>query len=149
MRVAQGHVDGGVTQKLTHCANIKQAGELLNEFCRAGGRIALDDFGTGSNSLSSFKGLPVARIKIDGSFVRDIQTSQLSQASVTAIVQLAKSIGADTVGEFVETSEIANKLRELGVDYAQGYAFGKPEPLDGVLDQLVKLEQCGVEVRQL
>jgi diguanylate cyclase (GGDEF)-like protein len=130
-------------------ANIKQAGELLKEFCRTGCGIALDDFGTGSNTLSSFKGLPVARIKIDGSFVRDIQTSQLSQASVTAIVQLAKSIGADTVGEMVETLEAATKLRELGVDRAQGYAFGRPEPLEGVLDQLVKLEQCSVEVRQL
>jgi len=125
-------------------ANLKQAGELLKEFCRSGGRIALDDFGTGSNTLSSFKGLPVARIKIDGSFVRDLQTNQRSQATVEAIVQLAKSIGADTVGEMVETLEAADKLRELGVDYAQGYAFGRPEPLDGVLDRLMKLEKSSV-----
>jgi EAL domain-containing protein (putative c-di-GMP-specific phosphodiesterase class I) len=119
-------------------ANIKQAGELLKEFCRTGCGIALDDFGTGSNTLSSFKGLPVARVKIDGVFVRDIQTSRRSQATVQAIVQLAKSIGADTVGEMVETLEAATKLRELGVDRAQGYAFGRPEPLEGVLDQLIK-----------
>ena len=125
-------------------ANLTQAGELLTEFCRAGGRIALDDFGTGSNTLSSFKGLPVARIKIDGSFVRDLQTNQRSQATVEAIVQLAKSIGADTVGEMVETLEAAEKLRELGVDYAQGYAFGRPEPLDGVLDRLMKLGKSSV-----
>jgi diguanylate cyclase (GGDEF)-like protein len=122
-------------------ANLARAGELLRELCRSGCRIALDDFGSGSNTLTSFKGLPVARIKIDGSFVRDIQTSQRSQATVTAIVQLAKSIGADTVGEWVETAEIATKLRELGVDYGQGYAFGRPEPLEDVLDQLMKVEE--------
>jgi diguanylate cyclase (GGDEF)-like protein len=122
-------------------ANLARAGELLRELCRSGCRIALDDFGSGSNTLTSFKGLPVARIKIDGSFVRDIQTSPRSQATVTAIVQLAKSIGADTVGEWVETVEIATKLRELGVDYGQGYAFGRPEPLEDVLDQLMKVEE--------
>ena len=127
-------------------ANLKQAGELLQEFCRTGCGIALDDFGTGSNTLSSFKGLPVARVKIDGSFVRDLQTSRRSQATVEAIVQLAKSIGADTVGEMVETLEAADKLRQLGVDYAQGYAFGRPEPLEGVLDQLLKLEERSVEL---
>jgi EAL domain-containing protein (putative c-di-GMP-specific phosphodiesterase class I) len=51
------------------------------------------------------------------------------------------------VGEFVETSEIADKLRELGVDYAQGYAFGKPEPLEDVLDQLMKVEEPRVELQ--
>jgi len=122
-------------------ANLRQAGKLLEEFCHTGCRIALDDFGTGSNTLANFKGLPVARVKIDGSFVRDIQTNQRSQATATAIVQLARSIGADTVGEMVETLEAATKLRELGVDFAQGYAFHRPEPLDGVLDQLVKLEE--------
>jgi EAL domain-containing protein (putative c-di-GMP-specific phosphodiesterase class I) len=120
-------------------ANLARAGELLRELCRSGCRIALDDFGSGSNTLTSFKGLPLARIKIDGSFVRDIQTSQRSQATVTAVVQLAKSIGADTVGEWVETAEIATKLRELGVDYGQGYAFGRPEPLEDVLDQLMQV----------
>ena len=122
-------------------ANLRQAGKLLEEFCHTGCRIALDDFGTGSNTLANFKGLPVARVKIDGSFVRDIQTNQRSQATATAIVQLARSIGADTVGEMVETLEAATKLRELGVDFAQGYAFHRPEPLDGVLDQLMKIEE--------
>jgi len=128
-------------------ANLRQAGKLLEEFCHTGYRIALDDFGTGSNTLSNFKGLPVARVKIDGSFVRDIQTNRRSQATATAIVQLAKSIGADTVGEMVETLEAATKLRELGVDFAQGYAFHRPEPLDGVLDQLMKIEEPRVELQ--
>jgi EAL domain-containing protein (putative c-di-GMP-specific phosphodiesterase class I) len=90
--------------------------------------------------------LLVARVKIDGSFVRDVQTNRRSQATVQAIVQLAKSIGADTVGETVETLEAADKLRQLSVDRAQGYAFGRPEPLEGVLDQLLKLEERSGEL---
>lgn len=128
-------------------ADLTRAGELLKEFCRGGCGIALDDFGTGSNTLSSFKDLSVARVKIDGSFVRDIHTSRRSEATVKAIIQVAKSIGADTVGELVETPEIANELRELGVDYAQGYAFHRPEPLEGVLEQLMKIEERRVELQ--
>jgi EAL domain-containing protein (putative c-di-GMP-specific phosphodiesterase class I) len=105
----------------------------LRKLRSRGWRIALDDFGTGTNSLSNLKELPVARIKIDGSFVLDLLTSRRSAATVKAIVQLAKGQSIDTVAEFVETAAIAQKLRALGVDYAQGYAFGKPEPLDSVL----------------
>jgi len=107
--------------------------DRLRKLCSRGWRIALDDFGTGTNSLSNLKGLPVARIKIDGSFVLDLLTSRRSVATVQAIVQLAKGEDIDTVAEFVETPAIAQKLRALGVDFGQGYAFGKPEPLDSVL----------------
>jgi EAL domain-containing protein (putative c-di-GMP-specific phosphodiesterase class I) len=66
-------------------------------------------------------------------FVRDIVSNRRSQATVCGIVELAKRFSIDTVAEFVENADIANKVRELGVDYAQGYAFGRPEPLDGLL----------------
>jgi EAL domain-containing protein (putative c-di-GMP-specific phosphodiesterase class I) len=75
-------------------------------------------------------------VKIDGSFVRDILTDRRSQATVQAIIQLAKGYAIDTVAEFVENHAIAAAVRKLGVDYAQGYAFGKPEPLDEVLTHL-------------
>jgi predicted signal transduction protein with EAL and GGDEF domain len=65
-----------------------------------------DDFGTGTNSLVNLKGLPVARLKIDGSFVLDVLTSRRSVAAVQSIVQLAKGEGMDTVAEFVETLAI-------------------------------------------
>jgi diguanylate cyclase (GGDEF)-like protein len=109
------------------------AADRLRNLCSAGWRLALDDFGTGTNSLSNLKELPVSRIKIDGSFVLDLLTSRRSAATVQAIVQLGKGEGIDTVAEFVETPALAQKLRALGVDYGQGYAFGKPEPLDSVL----------------
>jgi EAL domain-containing protein (putative c-di-GMP-specific phosphodiesterase class I) len=101
-----------------------------------GCRLALDDFGTGTNSLTNLKSLDVARVKIDGSFVRDILTNQRSRATVRAVVELARGFGIDTVAEFVETKEVANAVRELGVDYAQGYAFSIPEPLRDVLERL-------------
>jgi diguanylate cyclase (GGDEF)-like protein len=122
-------------------ANFERAGELMRHLCASGCRIALDDFGTGANTLAHLKGFPVARVKLDGSFIRDIGTNRRSIATVRAVVQLAKSIGADTVAEFVETQEIAGRLRELGVDYGQGFAFGKPEPLESVLARLGRVEE--------
>ena len=82
------------------------------------------------------KGLQIARVKIDGSFVRDVVSNRRSQATVRGIVELAKGFSVDTVAEYVENQAIADKVRELGVDYAQGYAFGTPEPLDKILAAL-------------
>lgn len=98
--------------------------------------FALDDFGTGTNSLSYLKALNVNRIKIDGSFVRDIMSDRNSQATVKSIVELAKGLGIETVAEYVENDEIATEIRRLGVDYAQGYAYGKPEPVAELLPSL-------------
>jgi diguanylate cyclase (GGDEF)-like protein len=117
----------------TAIATRGNAADRLRKLCSRGWRLALDDFGTGTNSLSNLKGLPVARIKIDGSFVRDLLSSRRSVATVQAIVQLATGESIDTVAEFVETPAVAQKLRALGVDFGQGYAFGRPEPLDSVL----------------
>jgi EAL domain-containing protein (putative c-di-GMP-specific phosphodiesterase class I) len=103
-------------------------------------RFALDDFGTGANSLSSLNALPFARVKIDGSFVRDILTNPRSEATVRGVVELARGLRLETVAEYVETEAIATTLRRLGVDYAQGYAFGRPEPLDDILRSLADEE---------
>src|SRR4029077_7170191 len=113
-----------------------RARELIHELKQVGCQIALDDFGTGSNSLTWLKNLQIARVKIDGSFVRDILTDRNSRATVRAIVELAGGMSIDTVAEYVETKAIADEVRELGVDYAQGYAYGKPEPLDALLTAL-------------
>jgi len=79
---------------------------------------------------------PTEVTKIDGSFVRDICTDRNSLATIKAVVELAKGLGIETVAEYVETPEIADKVLRLGVDYAQGYAFGRPEPLNEVLEAL-------------
>jgi diguanylate cyclase (GGDEF)-like protein len=82
----------------------------------------------------------VNRIKIDGSFVRDVMSDRNSQATVKAIVELAKGLGIETVAEYVENDEIASEIRRLGVDYAQGYAYGKPEPVTDLLQSLAQDE---------
>jgi EAL domain-containing protein (putative c-di-GMP-specific phosphodiesterase class I) len=105
-----------------------------------GCRFALDDFGTGTDSLAYLKSLQIARVKIEGSFVREVLTDRGSQSTVRANVELARGYGVDTVAEYVEIQEIAELLRKLGVDYAQGYAFSKPAPLTEALDQIARDE---------
>jgi diguanylate cyclase (GGDEF)-like protein len=101
---------------------------ILNELHALGLRIAIDDFGTGYSSLSALREMPVDVLKIDRSFVMAIGVDDRGEAAVTHIVQLAESMGLKTVAEGVETSEQAEHLRALGVDYFQGYFFGRPLP---------------------
>lgn len=82
----------------------------------------------------------MGRVKIDGSFIRDIMTDRNSKATVRAIVELAKGLGIQTVAEYVETDVIAREVRLLGVDYAQGFGVGKPEPLSNLLESLTRDE---------
>jgi Amt family ammonium transporter len=116
--------------------NLAQASRLISELMSCGCRFALDDFGTGTNTLSTLQSLQISRVKIDGSFVREVATNINSRATVRAIVELAAGLSIDTVAEFVETPAIAAEVRQLGVDFAQGYAFGHPEPLSGILSAL-------------
>jgi diguanylate cyclase (GGDEF)-like protein len=134
---------GSVTVEITEQAavtNLARANDMIHRLNTMGCRLALDDFGTGANSLTNLKSLDIARVKIDGGFVRDILTNTRSQVTVRAIVELARGFGIDTVAEFVETQAIADAVRKLGVDYAQGYAFGKPEPLKDALEALSRDE---------
>ncbi len=140
---AAGLPPGSVTFEITEQAavdNLARAGELIGRLTAWKCCFALDDFGTGSNSLTYLKALPITRVKIDGSFVRDILTNVRSQATVRGIVELARGMSLDTVAEYVESEAIAGRMRELGVDYGQGYAFGKPQPLEAVLEELSREE---------
>jgi diguanylate cyclase (GGDEF)-like protein len=123
-------------------SNLAHAGKLLESLRASGHRVALDDFGTGANTLASFKNLQVGTLKIDGLFVRDILTNAKSKSTVRGIVELAKAYGVTTVAEYVETEEVARCLKQLGVDYAQGYAYGQPQPLDGLLASLGRDESA-------
>jgi PAS domain S-box-containing protein len=95
-----------------------------------GCKIALDDFGTGYGGFTYLKQLPVDFLKIDIQFVSDLRTSPASRSVVQAIVSLAAGFGLNTVGEGVEDRETFELLRELGVDYGQGFHIGRPAPLD-------------------
>ena len=132
-----------ITVELTEQAaitNLARAKLMVTRLGSLGCQFALDDFGTGANSLAYLKALQVNRVKIDGSFVRDILTDRNSKATIRAIVGLAKGMGIETVAEFVESEAIAREVRRLGVSYAQGYAYGKPEPLSELLESLARDE---------
>jgi len=120
--------------------NLARAKLMVTRLGSLGCRFALDDFGTGANSLTYLKALQVDRVKIDGSFVCDILTDRNSRATIKAIVELAKGLGMETVAEYVETEQIAQEVRRLGVTYAQGYAYGKPKPLKELRESLANDE---------
>jgi len=98
--------------------------------------IALDDFGSGLSSFGYLKKLPVDIVKIDGLFVRDIDVNEMDHVMVRSINDLAKQMGKYTVAEFVENTQIIDKLIELGVNYAQGYIIGRPKPLPELVEEL-------------
>jgi diguanylate cyclase (GGDEF)-like protein/PAS domain S-box-containing protein len=111
-------------------ADLPSAKQFIEALKDLGCRFSLDDFGTGMSSFSYLKRLPVDLIKIDGSFVTEMLNSKIDRAMVETIVHIAKVMGKSTVAEFVESNEILEALREIGVDYAQGYAIGKPSPFE-------------------
>jgi len=121
-------------------ADLERAGDAMRRLRAAGCGIAIDDFGTGANSLAYVHQLPVTRLKIDGSFIRDITTNKRSEVAVKGIVQLARDFVLQTVGEHVETVEQSELLRRLGVEFGQGYLFGKAEPLDAAIATLTERE---------
>jgi diguanylate cyclase (GGDEF)-like protein len=118
-------------------ANIVRAETLIRRLQDLGHGIALDDFGRGLSSLTYLKSLPVSHLKIDGGLVRDLVGNTPSQAMVTAIVQLARAMKLRTTAECVESTEILKTVTELGVDYGQGFAIGRPRPLESVLQELL------------
>ena len=110
-------------------SNIAQASRFINEMKNLGCYFALDDFGSGLSSFTYLKHFPVDYLKIDGSFVRDIVNDATDHAMVSAINQVGHTLGIKTIAEFAESESIIDVLRELEVDYIQGYAVGRPKPL--------------------
>ncbi len=103
--------------------------QVLQAFRDLGYRIAIDDFGTGFSCLNYLRRLPVNILKIDQSFVRDMQTDSASLAIVTSIIRLADSLGMETIAEGVETVEESQVLASQGCELMQGYYFSKPLPV--------------------
>jgi diguanylate cyclase (GGDEF)-like protein len=124
--------------------NLDEAIAFMNAMRAMGCRFALDDFGVGMSSLTYLKRLPVDYVKIDGSFVRDMLTDKADWTTVEMINQISHLAGRKTIAEFVESEEIVEALRTIGVDYAQGYAIGRPQPfLPAATTPQVELLQAG------
>jgi diguanylate cyclase (GGDEF)-like protein len=100
--------------------------ERLSQIQSFGVQIALDDFGSGYANYTVFKSLPINILKIDGSLIKDIDSSSLSYKITHSIVMLAKELGITTVAEFVHSAEVYKIVQELDVDYSQGFYLAKP-----------------------
>ncbi|MCO6413991.1 MAG: EAL domain-containing protein [Thiogranum sp.] len=109
--------------------NLGKASRMIHNLKKLGCRFSLDDFGSGLSSFGYLKNLPVDFLKIDGSFVKDMDTDPMNRAIVEAINQVGHTLSIRTIAEFVENEQIARQLRDIGVDFAQGYYFSKPHPL--------------------
>jgi EAL domain-containing protein (putative c-di-GMP-specific phosphodiesterase class I) len=110
------------------------ASSLLVDSARAAGcAIVLDDFGTGLSSFAYLKRFPINYLKVDGSFMKNLDENGVDHAIVESINDIAHKLGAETIAEWVETPEILAVLTALGVDHAQGFAIARPVPLDAIL----------------
>lgn len=107
-------------------ANINNAVKFITRLRSLGVHFALDDFGSGLSSFAYLRSMPVDYVKIDGMFVKAMDTNEIDYAMVKSINEMAHNMGKKTVAEFVENAKILEMLKEVGVDYAQGYGIAKP-----------------------
>lgn len=106
---------------------VEKTRELITKIRALGCKFALDDFGAGFCSFNYLKSFPVDYIKIDGQFIRNLVNDDTDQVLVKSMVEVAKKLGKKTIAEYVETPDAIHKLREIGIDFGQGYLFGKPQ----------------------
>jgi diguanylate cyclase (GGDEF)-like protein/PAS domain S-box-containing protein len=112
--------------------NMADANRFIEQAHLLGIRIALDDFGAGSSSFGYLKSLAIDKLKIDGQFVSDVMTDPLDDVAVRCFIDVARVINVKTVAEFVDSAAVLVRMREMGVDYAQGFHLHRPELADEV-----------------
>ena len=110
-------------------ANLEHARRFIGVLHGMGCQFALDDFGSGVGSFSNLKNLPLDYLKIDGSFIRNLARDTVNQAMVAAMIKLARTLNFKVIAEQVEDTAAVEAVRRMGVDYLQGYAIGRPQPL--------------------
>ena len=128
VNIPEGMVIFEITETAT-VANLNSAKHFIQTLKASGCQFSLDDFGSGLSSFAYLKNLPVDFLKIDGAFVKDLADDPIDYAMVEAINQIGHVMGLATIAEFAENDEVINGLRQIGVDYAQGYGVAMPMPL--------------------
>ena len=126
--------------EITETATMSQISKttfFITKLQEIGCQIALDDFGVGLSSFSYIRNFPVNFIKIDGSFIRKIVDNKLDRGIVQTINILAHELGMQTIAEYVENKAILQAIKEIGIDYAQGFAIDKPVSLVSILSDSV------------
>jgi diguanylate cyclase (GGDEF)-like protein/PAS domain S-box-containing protein len=124
-----------ITETVT-ISNMTTASKFIHELKALGCTFALDDFGSGFSSFNYLKNMPVDYLKIDGSFVKDMDENAVNSAMVEAINNLGHVMGIKTIAEFVRNRQILDRLKDLGIDYAQGYEISKPQSLKELIGDL-------------
>ncbi|MDX1727484.1 MAG: EAL domain-containing protein [Pseudoalteromonas tetraodonis] len=120
--------------------NLAATRKMIERLNNLGCHFSIDDFGTGFSTFNYLKQLPAQHVKIDGSFVRDMLNDSIDLALVKAINDISRSLDKRSVAEYVETAEVFFALKEIGVDYGQGYFIARPVPIDKVLIELEKIK---------
>ena len=141
-----GHLISFEITETSIISNLANATSFITELQQHGIRFGLDDFGSGLSSFGYLRNLPVDYVKIDGSFVKEIDTNPIDLAVVRSIHNIAQTMGKKTVAEFVENEAILKQLGEIGVDFAQGWAIGKPSPLENLDQQIKVLDTKAIEI---
>lgn len=130
--IAHGLNPGNLTFELTETAvmtDFDNALEFVSALTALGCALALDDFGTGFGSFTYLKYLPARYLKLDMEFVHDVDTDPSDREIVRSLVTIAHALGKETIAEGVESADVVHALRDLGVDYVQGFHVGRPVPL--------------------
>ena len=118
----------------TAIANLSRAQTFISTLKSLGCMFSLDDFGSGLSSFAYLKNLEVDYLKIDGAFIRNLADDEIDRAMVTSINQVGHIMKIKTIAEYVETEEVLNILKDIGVDYVQGHYLGVPEPFEKLLE---------------
>jgi len=114
-------------------SNLELARKFIDTLKLLGCSFSLDDFGTGVSSFGYLKELPVDYLKIDGSFIKDIATDDVGRAMVQSVNQVGQLMSVKTIAEYVENEQIIQILRDIGIDYGQGYGISRPIPLTDII----------------
>ena len=138
LSAAGGSICAKICIEITETAavtNLSDASLFIEQVSALGVRVALDDFGAGASSFGYLKNLSVDILKIDGQFIKDLMDDPLDDVAVRCFIDVAKVCDLKTVAEFVDKPAVLQRVRELGIDYAQGFLLHKPEPIDLILAQ--------------